>query len=50
MILNDLYRNDAETVQRFSIFQPPAREGNLHNRAENKRDCQPIDSARAIAL
>lgn len=41
MILDDIYSNDPEAVQGFSIFQTPVREGNLRNRAGNKRDCQP---------
>lgn len=41
MILDDLYSNEPETIQGFSIFQTPIREGNLRNRAGNKLDCQP---------
>jgi len=41
MILDDLYSNEPETIQGFSVFQTPVREGNLRNRAGNKLDCQP---------
>lgn len=41
MILDDLYSNEPETIQGFSLFQTPVREGNLRNRIGNRRDCQP---------
>jgi len=41
MILDDLYSNEPATVQGLSVFQTPVREGNLGNRAGNKRNCQP---------
>lgn len=41
MILDDLSSNEPETIEGFSVFQTPVREGNLRNRAGNKLDCQP---------
>jgi hypothetical protein len=41
MILDDLYTNEPDTIQGFSQFQLPVREGNLANRAGNKLDNQP---------
>ncbi|PAU75294.1 hypothetical protein CK498_19330 [Halomonas salipaludis] len=41
MILDDLYTNEPDTIQGFSLFQLPVREGNLANRAGDKRDNQP---------
>lgn len=41
MILDDLYTNEPDTIQGFSSFQLPVREGNLSNRVGDKRDNQP---------
>lgn len=48
MILDDLYTNEPETIRGFSLFQLPVREGNLANRAGNKRDNQPDLAFRPI--
>lgn len=41
MILDHLYTNEPDSIQGFSSFQFPVREGNLANRAGDKLDNQP---------